>query len=59
MSPEELEEFDKLTSSQQTAYLNQRAKDRGRYYENGGIFKTNEMLGVFNVASNAMADSEE
>jgi hypothetical protein len=59
MSPEELEEFDKLTSSQQTAYLNQMLKDDGVFYENGGIFKTNEMLGVFNVASNAMADSEE
>ena len=59
MSPEELEKFDKLTSSQQTAYLNQMLKDDGVFYENGGIFKTNEMLGVFNVASNAMADSEE
>jgi hypothetical protein len=59
MSPEEEEEFDKLTSSQKIAFVNQEAKDRGRYYENGGIFKSNEMLGVFNVASNAMADSEE
>ncbi len=59
MSPEELEEFKKLPKAQRVAIINQRAKDRGRYYENGGIFKTNEMLGVFNVASNAMADSEE
>jgi len=59
MSPEEEEEFDKLTSSQKIAFVNQEAKDRGRYYENGGIFKTNEMLGVFNVANDAMADSEQ
>ena len=59
MSPEELEKYRGLSDSQKTAFINQRAKDRGRYYENGGIFKSNEMLGVFNVASNAMADSEE
>jgi hypothetical protein len=59
MSPEELEKYRGLSDSQKTAFINQMLKDDGVFYENGGIFKSNEMLGVFNVASNAMADSEE
>jgi len=42
MSPEELEKYRGLSDSQKTAYINQRAKDRVRYYENGGIFKSND-----------------
>ena len=34
-------EFEKMSQAEQTAYLNQRAKDKGMCYNSGGILKGN------------------
>jgi hypothetical protein len=38
------EEFSKLTSGEQTVYLNDRAKADGCYYDSGGIFPNSPSL---------------
>ena len=52
-------EFEKMTQAEQTAYLNKRAKDKGMYYNSGGILKGNSMLGIVSAVNEAMSEPSE
>ena len=52
-------EFEKMGQAEQTAYLNQRAKDKGMHYNSGGILKGNSMLGIVSAVNEAMSETSE
>lgn len=52
-------EFEKMTQAEQTAYLNQQAKDDGMYYNSGGILKGNSMLGIVSAVNEVMSETSE
>ena len=52
-------EFEKMTQAEQTADLNQRAKDKGMYYNSGSILKGNSMLGIVSAVIKAMSETSE
>ena len=51
--------FEEMTRAEKTAYLNQRAKDKGMYYNSGGILKGNSMLGIVSAVNEAMSEPSE
>jgi len=51
--------FEEMTRAEKTAYLNQRAKDKGMYYNSGGILKGNSMLGIVSAVNEAMSETSE
>ncbi len=50
-----VEELLSLPEREQVAAMNADLKKRGRLYEDGGIFKSTDMIGVFNVIQKSMA----
>jgi hypothetical protein len=54
-----VEELLSLPEREQVAAMNADLKKRGRLYEDGGIFKSTDMIGVFNVIQNSMAEEPE
>ena len=54
-----VEELDKIPPKQRIAAINADLKKRGRLYESGGIFKSTDMIGVFNVIQKSMAEEPE
>jgi|DEB0MinimDraft_10_1074344.scaffolds.fasta_scaffold27687_2 hypothetical protein len=53
------EEFNKIPPEQQTAALNKQFDDMGVLYKSGGIFKSTDMIGVFNVIQKSMAEEPD
>jgi len=51
--------FEEMTRAEKTAYLNQRAKDKGMYYNSGGILKGNSMLGIVSAVNEVMSETSE
>jgi hypothetical protein len=54
-----VEELLSLPEREQVAAMNADLKKRGRLYEDGGIFKSTDMIGVFNVIQKSMAEEPE
>ena len=54
-----VEELLSLPEREQVAAMNADLKKRGKFYEDGGIFKNNDMLGIFNVIQKSMADEPD
>jgi len=54
-----VEELLKIPKKDRIAALNADLKKRGKLYESGGIFKSTDMIGVFNVIQNSMAKRPE
>ena len=54
-----VEELLSLPEREQVAAMNADLKKRGRLYEDGGIFKSTDMIGVFNVIQKNMAEEPE
>ena len=52
-------EFEKIIQTEQTADLNQRAKDKGMYYNSGSILKGNSMLGIVSAVNEAMSEPSD
>ena len=51
--------FEDMPKAERIAYLNQRAKDKGMYYNSGGILKGNSMLGIVSAGNEAMSETSE
>jgi len=51
--------FEDMPKAERIAYLNQRAKDKGMYYNSGGILKGNSMLGIVSAVNEAMSEPSE
>ena len=54
-----VEELLKIPKKDRIAALNADLKKRGKLYESGGIFKSTDMIGVFNVIQKSMAEEPE
>ena len=54
-----VEELLSLPEREQVAAMNADLKKRGRLYEDGGIFKSTDMIGVFNVIQKSMAEEPD
>ena len=54
-----VEELLKIPKKDRIAALNADLKKRGRLYEDGGIFKSTDMIGVFNVIQKSMAEKSD
>jgi hypothetical protein len=54
-----VEELLSLPEREQVAAMNADLKKRGRLYEDGGIFRSTDMIGVFNMIQNGMADEPD
>ena len=52
-------EFEKMIQAEQTADLNQRAKDKGLCYNSGSIPKGNSMLGIASAVNEAMSEPSD
>lgn len=48
--------FEDMPKAERIAYLNQRAKDKGMYYNSGGILKGNSMLGIVSAVNEVMSE---
>ena len=53
------EEFSKIPPKQRIAALNKQFDDMGVLYKDGGIFKSADMIGVFNVIQKSMAEEPD
>ena len=51
--------FEDMPKAERIAYLNQRAKDKGMYYNSGGILKGNSMLGIVSAVNEPMSETSK
>ena len=54
-----VEDLLKIPEKERIAAMNEDLKKRGRFYKDGGIFKSTDLLGIFNVIQNRMADKPD